>query len=62
VKPVPAPLLAYMSEQSGFDVQTVRFSSGVDADRDSSTLDVTTVKLPPEVNQYLDYAIIARRR
>jgi 2-polyprenyl-3-methyl-5-hydroxy-6-metoxy-1,4-benzoquinol methylase len=61
VKPVPAPLLAYMIEKSGLEVQRLRFSSRFDT-QDRSTLDVSSAALPLEVNLYLDYAVIARRQ
>ena len=61
VKPVPAPLLAYMTEQSGLKVQALRFSSRFDT-QESSPLDVSSAGLPDEVTHYLDYAVIARRQ
>ncbi len=60
VRPVPARLLAFMAEQAGLKVQSIRFSQPVPVHAASPMLE-TSAELAPGADQYQDYAVVGRK-
>lgn len=60
IRPVPAPLLAYLYKQAGLSVQTLRFSAPVSQTEAPAVLDVDEIR-NNATDRYQDYAVIGQR-
>ncbi|MCL4487937.1 MAG: methyltransferase domain-containing protein [Chloroflexi bacterium] len=60
IRPVPPKLLTFLLEEAGFLLQALRFESPVEQSAAAPRME--TLEWPAEIDQYQDYAAIARLR
>ena len=61
VRPVPAPMLGFICEQHGFDVQFIRYSAPIGTAEVAPSVDVFG-EARTDVSVYQDYALLAKKR